>query len=149
KANSVTIGGNNIACSNTPPSRTLPCATIDADGVVTQLTYDPQGDLISSSTPDGNGTQLAVTTYGYDNDGEQTSEISPDGNLPGANTGNYTTVTAYNGDGEQTSVTQASGTGATATPRATSYGYDRDGNQTTQQDARGFTTTTTYNADDL
>ena len=45
-------------------------------------------------------------------------------------------------------MTQAGGTGATVTARATSYGYDADGNQTTVQDARGYTTTTTYNADD-
>ncbi|HVB42381.1 MAG TPA: RHS repeat-associated core domain-containing protein, partial [Streptosporangiaceae bacterium] len=54
----------------------------------------------------------------------------------------------YDPDGQQTTVTQAGGSGATVTPRATSYGYDANGNQTTVQDARGYTTTTTYNADD-
>jgi YD repeat-containing protein len=69
--------------------------------------------------------------------------------MSGANAGNYTTTTAYNADGEKTSVTEAGGTGATFTPRATGYGYDGDGNQTTVQDVRGYTTTTTsYNADD-
>jgi len=43
-----------ITCTNTPPTTTLPCATINADGVVTQLTYNSQGDLTQSSTPDGN-----------------------------------------------------------------------------------------------
>ena len=108
----------------------------------------PAGDLTSSSTPDGNGSEIATTTYSYDGDGEQTATTSPDGNLSGANAGNYTTTTAYNTDGEKTSVTQAGGTGATVTPRTTSYGYDADGNQTTVQDARSYTTTTTYNADD-
>jgi RHS repeat-associated protein len=150
KNNSVTLNGTNITCSNNaPPSLSLPCAKINADGVVTQLAYNPQGDLTSSSTADGNsGGELATTTYGYDADAEQTSTIAPDGNLTGANAGNYTTVTAYNNDGQKTTVTQGGGTGHTVTPRVTTYGYDGDGNQTSVQDARTYTTTTAYNADD-
>jgi trimeric autotransporter adhesin len=148
KGNSVTLNSTNISCTGTPPSRSLPCATINADGVVTQLGYDAQGGLTSSSTPDGNsGGELATTTSSYDGDGEQTSMTSPDGNLSGANAGNYTTVTAWNADGQQTSVSQGAGTGHTVTTRVTSYGYDADGNPTTVQGARGYTTTTTYNAD--
>jgi RHS repeat-associated protein len=146
--NSVTLGGNSISCATASPSPSLPCATINADGVATQLGYDSAGDLTSSATPDGNGSEIAKTTYAYDGDGEPTSETSPDGNLSGANAGNYTTVTAYNAEGEQTSVTQAGGSGATATPRTTTNGYDASGNKTTVQDARGYTTTTAYNADD-
>ena len=153
KNNSVTLPGTSTAISctnNAPPSPSLPCATIDADGVVTQLAYDPEGDLVSSATSDGNsGGELATTTYVYDADGEQTSTTSPDGNLAGANVGNYTTVTVYNNDGQEATVTQAGRTGATVTPRVTSYGYDADGNQTTVTDARTYTTTTAYNADDL
>jgi RHS repeat-associated protein len=148
KGNSITLNGNNITCNATPPSQSLPCATINADGVVTQLAYNSSGDLTSSSTPDGNGSEQATTTYAYNGDGEQTATTSPDGNLTGANAGNYTTTTAYNNDGQKTRVTQAGGTGATVTPRATNYGYDGDGNQTTIQGARGYTTTTTFNADD-
>jgi YD repeat-containing protein len=148
KGNSVTLNGTNITCANTPPSLSLPCATINADGFVTQLQYDAQGDLTSSSTPDGNGSQLATTTYAFNADGEQTSEVAPDGNVSGANAGNYTTATAWNADGQKASVTQAGGSGATITPRTTSYGYDADGNQTTVKDPRGFTTTTTYDAGD-
>jgi RHS repeat-associated protein len=146
--NSVTLGTSHITCAATPPSASLPCATINADGVVTQLAYDAQGDLTSTSTPDGNGTELATTTYGYDSDGERTSVTSPDGNVTGANAGNYTTVTAYDSDGEETSVSQGDGSGHTVTPRVTHDGYDADGNQTTEEDARGFTTTITFNADD-
>jgi RHS repeat-associated protein len=148
KGNSVTVGGNHVTCTASPPSLSLPCATISADGVVTQLAYSAAGDLTSASTPDGNGSELATTTYSYDADGERLTAVSPDGNVSGGNIGNYTTVTAYNADGEQKSVTQAGGSGATVTPRVTNYGYDGDGNQTTVQDARGFTTTTAYNADD-
>ncbi|MDA8318220.1 MAG: hypothetical protein M0030_00185 [Actinomycetota bacterium] len=109
-----------------------------------QLAYGAQGDLTSTSTPDGNsGGELATTTYGYDGDGEQTSMTAPDGNLPGADAGNYTTVTAWNADGEKTSVSQGAGSGYNDTPRVTNYGYDADGSQTTVQDARGYTTTTT------
>jgi RHS repeat-associated protein len=153
KNNSVTLSGTSITCAATPPSQSLPCATINADGVTTQLAYYPAtspyaGLLESSSTPDGDGSQIATTTYGYNNDGKQTSTTSPDGNLSGANEGNYTTTTSWNSDGQKTSVTQAGGSGVTVTPRQTSYGYDADGNQTTVQNARGYTTTTAYNADD-
>ena len=145
--NSLTLNGKTITCSLTPPSPSLPCAQINADGVVTQLGYDSAGDLTSSSIPDGNGSQLATATYAYNGDGEQTSTTDPDGNLSGANPGNYTTVTAYNADGQQSTVTQAGGSGATVTPRTTTYGYDANGNTVTVQDARGYTTTTTYNTD--
>ena len=153
KGDSVTLPGASSAttCTSTPPSPTLPCATIDPDGNVTQLTYDAAGDLTQSSVPDGNGSQLSTTTYGYDGDGDQTSAVAPDGNVPGASaaaTANYTTDAAYNADGEKTSVTQAAGAAATVTPRVTDYGYDGDGNQTTVTDARGYTMTTAYNADD-
>ncbi|MGD1012348.1 MAG: DUF6531 domain-containing protein, partial [Acidimicrobiales bacterium] len=148
KGNSVTLSGTNISCSATPPSPSLPCATINADGVVTQLAYDSAGDLLSSSTPDGNGSQVAETTYSYDGDGEQTSTVAPDGNVSGANVGNYTTVTAYNADGEVTSATKAGGSGATAAPRTTYDYYDADGNLTSTKDPRGYTTTNNYNADD-
>ena len=80
--NSVTLGGTNDSCTNSAPSTELPCATIDPNGVVTQLAYDTEGDLTSTSTPDGNaGGQVAKTTYSYDSDSERTSMVAPDGNL--------------------------------------------------------------------
>lgn len=99
-------------------------------------------DSVSTAEPDGNGSEVATRTSAYDSDGEQTSVTTPDGNLPGANPGNYTTVTAYNGDGLTTSVTQGGGAGATVTPRVTSYGYDANGNQTSVTDPRDFTSQT-------
>jgi RHS repeat-associated protein len=146
--NSVTVSGTNVTCAATPPAPSLPCAEVDSRGNATQLTYSSAGDLTSESTPDGNGSELATVTYAYDADGERTSVVSADGNLPGANAGNYTTVTAYNADGEQTAITQAGGPGATVTSRTTAYGYDANGNQTTVTDPRGYATVTTYNADD-
>src|SRR5260370_3228893 len=138
----------NITWSTAPASPSLPCAMIGADGVVSQLRYNAQGDVPSSSAPDGNGSQVALTTFGYDGDGEQTSVVAPDGNLSGANAGNYTTVTAWNADGDKTSVTEAGGSGATVTPRVSRYGYDANSNATTVQDARGYTATPAYNAND-
>jgi YD repeat-containing protein len=117
--NSVTLNGTNISCTASAPFPSLPCATINADGVVTQLGYNPAGDLTSSATPDGNGSENATTTYAYDGDGERISVTAPDGNLSGANAGNYATVTTYDPDGRQATVTRAGGTGATATPRTT------------------------------
>jgi RHS repeat-associated protein len=146
--NTVTLNGTTDSCAATAPSPSLPCATINADGVVIQLAYDSAGDLTSSSTADGNGSQDAVATAVYDADGESISATAPDGNVPGADAGNYSTVTVWNADGEQTSSTQAGGSGATVTPRVTSYGYDADGNRTTVTDARGYVTTTAYNPDD-
>ena len=78
KNNSVTLSGTAISCTTTPPSVSLPCATINADGVVTQLAYNSVGDLTSSAAPDGNGSQIATTTYAYDGDGEQTSTTVPE-----------------------------------------------------------------------
>lgn len=145
---SVTIAGNTDSCTASAPSASLPCATIDANAVVTQLGYDSSGDLTSSSAPDGNaGGEVAQTTYGYDGDGEQTSEVAPDGNLAGATAANFTTTTVYNNDGEPTSVT-VSHTGGGITARQTSYGYDANGNKTSLTDARNKTTTYSFNADD-
>lgn len=147
--NSITLNGTNISCTYTPPSVSLPCATINADGVVTQLEYDAAGDLILSSTPDGNsGGELATTTATYNGDGEQLTKVTPDGNVSGGNAGNYTTTTAWNADGKPTSSTMGNGIGFTDTPRATNFTYDGNGNQTKVEDARGFTTTTAFNADD-
>jgi RHS repeat-associated protein len=145
--NTVTLNGTTTSCAAKAPFPSLPCAKINADGVVTQLSYDSVGDLTSSATPDGNGSEVATSTSAYDADGEQTSTTAPDGNLPGANSGNYTTVTTYNNDGEKSTVTQAAGNGATAAPRITTYSYDGDGNQTSIEDARRYTTATEYNAD--
>src|SRR6202041_2794275 len=93
---SVTVDSHDDSCTDTAPSGEVTCATIDADGVVTQLAHDDAGDLTSKSTPDGNADdEVAKITYDYDTDGEQTSTVAPDGNLSGANGGNYTTASTY------------------------------------------------------
>ena len=51
KNNSVTLNGTSITCTATPPSPSLPCATIDSSGDVTQLAYDPQPATWSPACP--------------------------------------------------------------------------------------------------
>jgi len=128
---SVTLSGTSHSCTTSAPSTSLPCASITPNGTVTQLTYSSQGDLISSSTPDGNsGGQVAKTSYSYDSDGEQITTVAPNGNLSGANAANFTTSKSYNDDSELTSVTVGGVSGSTVVPRTTSYTYDGDRNRT-------------------
>jgi RHS repeat-associated protein len=136
-SSSVTLGTTTDSCAATPPSSSLPCATIDADGNVTQLGYNSSGDVTSSSVPDGNGTELATTTNGYDADGNQTSTTAPQGNLSGANAANYTTTTTYDADHEALIVTLAGGTGATVPATTTGTYYDPNGNADATTDASG------------
>ena len=150
EGNTVTLNGTNISCTATPPSPSLPCATINADGVVTQLGYDQPGDLTSSSTPDGNGARArrpppTPTTA----TASRPPTTAPDGNLSGANAGNYTTDDRLQRRRREDLGHPGRRHRVPPSPRAaTSYGYDADGNRTTVNDARGYTTTTAYNADD-
>jgi RHS repeat-associated protein len=144
---SVTLGSS-LSCTTSAPSAALPCATINADRVVTQRGYDSAGDLTSSSTLDGNtGGELAKTTYSYNDDGERTSVVVPKGNLSGATAANFTTTMTYT-DGGQLATRTVSHTGGSITARETQYGYDPNGNLTSVENARSKTTTYTYDADD-
>jgi YD repeat-containing protein len=144
--------GNTVSgyggCSVSAPSATLPCASIDPDGVETQLQYNSQGNLTYSSTPDGNGSEDATTTFVYDADGEMTSTVSPDGNLSGGNGGNYTISTYYNADGRIYETVVGNGSGHSVTPRETDYFYDGNGNQTSVEDPNRNTSYTQYTAGD-
>lgn len=101
----------------------------------TTLGYDPQGNLVRRTDPDG-----ALTTFAYDPVGRLTSFVDPDGNAPGAIPADHTwqvsydaldrevsrtdplgnTIrTAYDGAGDRTSVTDRNG-------NVTSYGYDQN-----------------------
>ena len=146
---SVALGTGTASCAAAPPSSSLPCLTIDPDAVVTQLGYDSTtGDLVSSSTPDGNsGGETATTTYGYNGDGELTTTVAPDGNLSGADAADYTTTSTYTADGQLWTQTVGH-TGGGNTARETVFGYDADGNETSLQDARGYATQKSYDADD-
>jgi RHS repeat-associated protein len=146
---SVTLGTNTDSCAASPPASSLPCLTIDPNGVVTQLGYDATtGDLTSSSTLDGNaGGELATTTFTYDGNGSVATQTEPDGNVSGGNAADFTTTYTYDNDQELTGKT-VSHTGGGITARTTSYGYDGDGNQTSVTNPRGKVTTTTFDAND-
>jgi RHS repeat-associated protein len=145
---SVTLGGSNDSCTASAPDSSLACATINPDGVVTQLGYDSSGDVNSAATPDGNsGGELATTTSVYDSDGELSSVTAPDGNLAGATAATYTTSYGYNDDGQLTTKT-VSHTGGSITARTTSYGYDDNGNQISVTDPRSKETDYKYTPDD-
>jgi RHS repeat-associated protein len=58
---SVTLVANVDSCTTSAPSTELPCATINPDGVVTQLAYNTDGDLTSKSTPNQNGVSSPGT----------------------------------------------------------------------------------------
>jgi YD repeat-containing protein len=143
----LTLGGNADSCAANAPT-SLPCATINANGVVTQLGYNGSGDLTSSSTPDGNaGGELATTTYDYYGDGQLKTVTTPNGNLAGADAARYTTTYVYNNDDQlQSKTVSQSGGGITA--RTTSYDYDGDGNQISVTDPRLKTTSYAYTAND-
>jgi RHS repeat-associated protein len=125
---SVTLNGITDSCDTKAPSSSLPCATIDSNGVVKQLSYDKYGDLIKSSTPNTGNNPSSITTSSYDEDGELISTVSPDGNVSGANAANYTTTYLYDAAGELISSTTGS-SGASVIPRITKYSYDNNGNQ--------------------
>ncbi|MGO8862227.1 MAG: RHS repeat-associated core domain-containing protein, partial [Acidimicrobiales bacterium] len=126
--NSVTLASTLDQCGTSAPSSSLPCATINANGYVTQLVYDSAGDVLSSATPDGNSSQLATTSNTYDANGDQITTTPPAGNLS-STPANYTTTTTFDADGEPTESVLAAGTGATISPVVTSATYyDPDGN---------------------
>lgn len=144
---SITLNGTRDSCRTAAPAPNLPCATIDPNGTVTQLSYDAAGDTTATSVPDGNTNETATTSRAFDADGEQTTTVAPLGNLPGANTAAYTTTTTYDAAGRTKIVTQGSaGPGTFA--RTTSYGYDADGNRTSVTAPSGQTTITTFDAND-
>jgi RHS repeat-associated protein len=62
---SVTLGTATDSCATTAPSTELPCATVNADGITTQLTYDTYGDLTSKSTPWENSASTSGTMFTF------------------------------------------------------------------------------------
>ena len=146
---SVTLGATTDSCTATPPDTSLPCATIDPNGVVSQLAYDAtSGDMTSAATPDGNtGDEVAETTYTYTGNGLVHTVTAPDGNLSGASAADFTTTNTYDDDNELTGKT-VSQTGGAITARSWTYGYDDNGNQTSVIDPRGKETDSGYDAND-
>ncbi len=91
----------------------------------TSYTYDPAGELLTSTDPLDH-----ETSYAYDPDGNLRSITDP---------ANHTTSYTYDDANQLTTTTRAD-----STPLA--YGYDKDGNLTSQTDGAGHTATYTYDA---
>jgi len=100
---SVTLGANVDSCNTSAPSSELPCATINPDGVVTQLAYNSDGDLTSKSTANQNG-------------------VSSPGTIS-------TLVGAPMGSATATNLFQQGAQVSTATVGGTSYAYVADENE--------------------
>jgi RHS repeat-associated protein len=112
---------------------------------ITQYNYDPDGNLIIDTDPNGNTTTtvydklnraISVTTatgttyYGYDPNGNRTSATDPSGAV---------TSTVYDALNRPFRVTDPLG-------HATVYAYDASGNQTKVTDPSGHSTTYAYDA---
>lgn len=91
----------------------------------TSYTYDPAGDLLTSTDPLNH-----QTSYAYDPDGKLTSVTDP---------ANHTTSYTYDTDDRLTTAARADST-------TLGYGYDNDGNLTSQTDGVGHITTYSYDA---
>lgn len=100
----------------------------------TTLSYDAQGDLVTSIDPDG-----AKTTFTYDVAGRLVSFVDPDGYATGANPADHTWQVAHDENDRETRRTDPLG-------HALAYGYDGAGNRTTVTDRDGNVTTYTYDA---
>ncbi|MGO9976846.1 MAG: DUF6531 domain-containing protein [Solirubrobacteraceae bacterium] len=126
----------------------------DPDGGVTSKTYDPDGDLLTSTDPLGNKTTYTynsfdeltsttdplgtTTSYSYDAGGNLLSKSTP---LSGGGTATWSyTYGTGAADGEVVSSTDPDG-------NATTFGYDAAGDRTSVTDPAGEKTTETYNRD--
>jgi RHS repeat-associated protein len=110
----------------------------DALGNVTTYTYNPYGDLLTTTAPDPDGAgplTAPVTTNTYDRDHEELSTTDPTG-------AQYLATYTYLGQTATSSVSDRE-TGSTLY-FTTTYGYDTAGNQTSSQDPLTNTTTATY-----
>ncbi len=80
------------------------------NGAVTTYAYNAGDQLTSKVTPADTGTPPSpTTTYTYDADGNLATTTQPDGNVSGATPGSYTTSYGYDQINEQTSSTDAAG----------------------------------------
>ena len=127
RGNSVTLNGTTITCTTTPPSPSLPCATINADGVVTQLGYDcgrrPDllGDPGRQRLP-GRDHHLRLRQLTASRPAPSPRMATCPARTPGTTPPSRpTTPTA-----DKTSVTLAGGAGGNRHPAHHHYGYDAE-----------------------
>ena len=113
--------------SEVGPRGNQPGAT-PADHTTTH-SYDPAGNLLSSTDPLGH-----TTAWTYDAAGNQLTETNP---------GGHTTTREYDALGQLTSVLPPSGSGPGAEP--TTYTYNQYGDATSVTDGNDHTTSYEYN----
>jgi RHS repeat-associated protein len=160
-------------------STTSPASTAAPNGATTTYTYDPEGNQLTSTDPDGvmttrtftpsdraaslsySGSAAHSVTYGYDADGNQTSmtdatgsssyTYDPFGELSSATNGAGQTVSyGYDANGDTTSITYPLPSSATwATTDSVSYGYDNADRLNSVTDFNGHQITIGDTADGL
>ena len=120
--------------------------TITSADAVTTFTYDPVGNRLTATEPDGN-----TMTWTYDADNRVIKEVNAAGD---------TTATTYDGVGNVIGVTEPNLNAITNTYDAlnrmiqmtdsagavSTYSYDNEGNRLSYADGNGNTTTYTYDA---
>jgi RHS repeat-associated protein len=132
----------------------------DGGGRVTSFSYDPNGNMVTISHPDG-----STDSYAYNADNQTrnvtaattnttlynlTTPRNADGNVTSQTSSlpqSASVTTGYNYDAKQQLTGTTVGTGSLSTP-ASGFSYDGDGNMTTTSLAGQTTTTNTYNAGD-
>lgn len=107
-------------------------SSTDPDGHVTNYKYDELNRLIETDYPWNSTTPVTKTTKTYDFRNNVVTSTDQDGNV---------TLNTYYLDGHLESVTRGSGTPSAST---TSYTYDADGRKLTEKDPLGHFTTNTY-----
>jgi RHS repeat-associated protein len=122
------------------PNPTAACSSPPADADT--FSYNVGGDLMSESTPDGQGGTFTYdkTTYQYNNYGEATSTVSPDGYEAGNTPASYTTTDNYYSNGVLYQVVAPLG-------RTTTAVLNKDNEPTSVTDPYGLVTTTAYDLD--
>jgi RHS repeat-associated protein len=127
---------------------TLPSLASGQDPPVVTLAYDPRGNLITTTDPNGHASTASVngegqitgmtdatgraTTYSYDSIGNRTSATDAAGHV---------TTFAYDALQKLTSVTRPDGTTDGST---SSIAYNTDGSTASTTDANGHATTYAY-----
>lgn len=128
-------GASQSLSYNASPAATayLPASTTDDAGNTSNLTYDPVGNQLTSST--GSGTTAATSTLTY-TAGQVATATAP---------GNGTNKTTYSYTNKQlTGITPVTGTSL----GARAYTYDALGRIASASDGAGRTTSYTYDGDD-
>ncbi|OXM65635.1 LamG-like jellyroll fold domain-containing protein [Amycolatopsis vastitatis] len=118
--------------------------TTNADGLVTRLTYDPLGRVLTKTAVSDSFPAGLVTSYTYDSNDQVVSQTDPavtDRVTGAVHTAVATSV--YNADGSITSQTVADSTGGDAA-RTTSSTYNDKDQVASTTDANGNVTTYTY-----